>query len=649
MKECWTVSRPAKGLARLRTSPLRHVLILALDVAIAAASLWGALLLRFDGRILAEYADRIAEYLALLITVRTLSNVVLKLHRWSFRFSGLADGTRIGVAGLLGTGLFLVGAFLMQVRMPPRSVVVMELLLTTCAMTVLRFSPRLAWMYRADRRRVRKNGTLRTLIVGAGVAGDMLRRDLVQSDEHNYRVIGFVDDDRSKWGAIIGGIPVLGGIEGLPRFVKQHEIGTILIAIPRLAGSRIREILALCADLKVRFKILPVSFVYLRDRTSTSMLQDLSPEDLLPREQVTFSNSGASALLTGRTALVTGAAGSIGSEICLQLAHGGIGRLAMVDIDENGLYLLARKLEREAPLVPVNLEVADIRDRERMVRLLATIRPSDVFHAAAHKHVPLMEIAPGEAVKNNVVATRNLALAAHDNGVERFVYISTDKAVRPTSVMGASKRVGEMIVRSLAARSTTRFTAVRFGNVLGSAGSVVPLFREQIVAGGPVTVTHPDVRRYFMTIREAVGLVLKVGYGDYGALCVLDMGEQIKIVDLARHMITMAGLLPDEDIPITFIGLRPGEKLFEEVLTEDEERTVRVSEKILGVTSPRPPGDLDLRVDELATAADAGDVARVVSLLRVVVPSYTTPEGGSPAPRPAPSSQASDRAMGLGK
>ncbi len=633
----------------LRLSPVRHILLLGLDAVIAGSSLWLALLLRFEGRIRPEYADDVPRFLAILVFARIVSNVLLKLHRWSFRFSGLADGTRIGVAGLLGTGIFLVVAYLLQVQMPPRSVVVMELLLTTGAMTVLRFSPRLAWMYRADRRRVRKNGALRTLIVGAGVAGDMLRRDLAQSDEHNYRVIGFVDDDRSKWGAIIGGVPVIGGTSDLPKLVKQHDVGKVLIAIPRLEGARVREILGHCADLKVRFKILPLSFVYLRDHASASMLQDLSPEDLLGREQVEFSDTGQPSPLTNRSALVTGAAGSIGSEMCLQLARQGVARLLMVDVNENGLYLLARRLEREHPSLVVEAEVADIRDSRRMQSLLAACRPNDVFHAAAHKHVPLMEANPCEAIKNNVLPTRALALAAGTCGVDRFVYISTDKAVRPTSVMGASKRVGEMIVRSLAARSATRFCAVRFGNVLGSAGSVVPLFREQIGAGGPVTVTHPEVRRYFMTLREAVGLVLKAGYGDYGPLCVLDMGEQIRIVDLARHMITMAGLVPEMDIPIVFTGLRPGEKLFEELLTEDEERTARVSEKILGVACPPPPADLDLNVDAMASSAEAGDAARVLELLRVVVPSYTGPAGASHADRPFSSPGTGDRAIGAGE
>ncbi len=609
-------------LSWLRWNSSRYVLLLGLDGAIAAACLWFAFILRFEGNIREPYRGALPVLLVILVCSRVLANLLLRLHRWSFRFSGLPDGMRIGIAGVLGTGLFVIGGFLLQVQLPPRSTVVLELMLTTCAMAVLRFSPRLAWMYQADRRRVRRSGALRTLIIGAGVAGDMLRRDLAQSDEHNYRVIGFVDDDSAKWGAIIGGTPVLGGIPDLPRLVKQHEIEKVLIAIPRLEGWRIREILELCADLKVRFKILPLSFVYLRDRAGGSLLQDLSPEDLLPRPAVAFADSDESAMLGGRTVLVTGAAGSIGSEICAQLARGGIGRLVAVDINENGLYLMQRRLERECPQLQMVAEVADIRDKQRIRALLERHRPHDIFHAAAHKHVPLMEAAPCEAVKNNILATRDLATAADACGVERFVYISTDKAVRPTSVMGASKRVGEMIVRALAARSRTRCCAVRFGNVLGSAGSVVPLFREQIAAGGPVTVTHPEVQRYFMTIGEAVGLVLQAGYGGYGALCVLDMGEQLKIVDLAKHMITMTGSVPGVDIPIVFTGLRPGDKLYEELLTEDEEQTYRGSHRIMVARCPQPPLDLDERLDALAEAAAAEDSGAVLRLLRGLVPSF---------------------------
>ncbi len=630
----------------LRVSPVRHATLLLVDATIATAALWLAMLLRFEGSIREPYRSAVPVLAAILVGSRVVANVLLRVHRWSFRFSGLADGARIGIAGLLGTGLFLVGVFLLQVQHPPRSTVVLELLLSTCAMTVLRFSPRLAWGYQADRRRVRRNGTVRALILGAGATGDMLRRDLAQSDEHNYQVIGFVDDDRSKLGGIIGGIPVLGRVQDLPKLVEQHDVGRVLIAIPRLEGGRIREILGLCAGLNVRFKILPLSFVYLRDRVSAAMLQDLSPEDLLPREPVTFSDGVDGFPVQGRTVLVTGAAGSIGSEICVQLARTEVGRLVAVDINENALYLLTRRFERESPAAPLITEVADIRDRQRMRGLLETYRPHDVFHAAAHKHVPLMESAPCEAVKNNIVALRELAAATDACGVERFVFISTDKAVRPAGVMGASKRVGEMLIRSLAERSKTRFCAVRFGNVLGSAGSVVPLFREQIAAGGPVTVTHPEVRRYFMTIGEAVGLVLKAGYGDYGPLCVLDMGEQINIVELAKHMITMAGFVPGADIPIVFTGLRPGEKLYEELLTEEEERTFRVSKRILVVRSPEPPGDLEAHLDALADAAAAEDHRNVVRLLRGLVPSFQEiPSPGSPAERDDRAGQPSPRVM----
>jgi FlaA1/EpsC-like NDP-sugar epimerase len=375
-----------------------------------------------------------------------------------------------------------------------------------------------------------------------------------------------------------------------------------------------------------------VSFAYLNDRVAASMLQELSPDDLLPREVIRFSDADGEPRSAGRVVLVTGAAGSIGSEICRQVLEGRVARLVMIDMNENELYLQARRFERDFSEAAVAAEVADIRDSGRVRALFDRYRPQDVFHAAAHKHVPLMEWAPGEAVKNNVLGTRHVAEAAHEYGAERFVYISTDKAVRPTSVMGASKRVGEKIVRCMARKSKTRFCAVRFGNVLGSSGSVVPLFREQIAEGGPVTVTDPEVRRYFMTISEAVGLVLRAGYGDYGELCVLDMGEQIRILDLARHMITMVGKVPDVDIAIEFTGLRPGEKLYEELLTEEEESTSSVAHKIFVASSPPVRRDLEERLGELGEAAHAEDHQRVLALLRGLVPSYATPAVAAPAP-----------------
>jgi FlaA1/EpsC-like NDP-sugar epimerase len=607
-------------------SPWRHVLLLAVDGALAAGSLWLAFFLRFEGEVPSPYARTVPQLLAVLVVGRLFSVALFRAHRWSFRLSGLADGIRVAKAGVVGTLLFLAGLYVFQLKVPPRSVLVMELLMSLAAMAAVRFSPRYAQVAMLDWGRGRHNGgPLRTLIVGAGAAGEGLLRDLQRSEEHNYRIVGFVDDDVSKHGVLVGDRPVLGSIDDLPRLIAEHRIGKVLIAIPRLPAVRVRHILSLCSQSNVRFKILPVSFVYLQERVSGSLLQDLTPEDLLPREPVSFSDGYRSLDLRARTALVTGGAGSIGSEISEQLIKAGLGRLVIVDINENNLYLLQRRLERMRADATVIAEVADLRDRGRVTALFQRYRPHDVFHAAAHKHVPLMEAAPCEAVKNNIVATRIAAEAAIAVGSERFVFISTDKAVRPSSVMGASKRVGEMLVRALGQRSKTRFCAVRFGNVLGSAGSVVPIFREQLEAGGPITVTHPEVRRYFMTIGEAVGLVLKAAYGDYGELCVLDMGEQIRILDLARHMITMTGRVPDVDVKIEFTGLRPGEKLFEELLTEEEEKTSQVAHKVFVASSPAPPLDLLERIDELAAAAAAEDARRVVRLLRELVPSYGKP------------------------
>jgi FlaA1/EpsC-like NDP-sugar epimerase len=378
------------------------------------------------------------------------------------------------------------------------------------------------------------------------------------------------------------------------------------------------------------------------------MLDDLAPEDLLPRKPVEFDRGELRRLVTGRRALVTGAGGSIGGEICRQLVHYGVRQLVMVDMNENELYLRARRIAEEQPQVDVRAEVADVREPARVARLGDRYRPEYVFHAAAHKHVPLMEEAPEEAVKNNVFGTLNVARMADACGAKRFVLISTDKAVNPSSVMGATKRVAELVVRDLARASRTRMTAVRFGNVLGSAGSVVPLFKEQIARGGPVTVTHPDCTRYFMTIPEAVGLVLVSGLADYGELCVLEMGAPIKVDELARLMIALSGHVAGSDIKIVYTGLRPGEKLAEEVLTEEEEQAHAVRDRVRIAKSPPPPQDLLLRLAELRRLAETGDRETILSALRVLVPTYRPGSGAEPAHLPAARAAASVSAAGGG-
>jgi FlaA1/EpsC-like NDP-sugar epimerase len=613
-----------KWFAMLRHWLLRPVLLLALDGAIAAFSFWLAMLLRFEGSITETYSATLPAFALLLVSQRILTNVSFRIHHWSFRFSGLTDAARVAAAALAGTGVFLGTIYFLRLSGPPRSVVVLELLLTTLGMLAIRFAPRLATTYVSDWVRTQKPSSLRTVIVGAGSAGEMLLRDLRRIQKHDYLVLGFVDDDPAKQRLIVGGKSVLGTTHELGELARKHRVGQVLIAIAHLDGRRVREILSVCADQNIRFKILPVSFLEHDRQDVAAFMQDLTPEDLLPRDPVVFEDTPE---LQGRNVLVTGAAGSIGSEICVQLAASGVNELTLVDMNENGMYMLSHRLARERPDTKVLIEVADIRDPRRMLTLLQRHRPHDVFHAAAHKHVPLMEAAPCEAVKNNILGTRNVAEAAHAAEAERFIYISTDKAVRPSSVMGTCKRVGEFIVRELAERSMTRFCAVRFGNVLGSAGSVVSIFREQIAAGGPVQVTHLDVRRFFMTIPEAVALVLKAGYSEHGELCVLDMGEQLRIDELARNMITMSGFVPEVDIAIEYTGLRPGEKLYEELLTEEEEETRAVNHKILVATCPPPCADLLKQVGELAEAAAMEDENRVLRLLCQLVPSYTHFDG----------------------
>ncbi len=612
------------ALSKIRSRPRRTV-ILAADATIAACALVGALLLRFSRGEAEQFRDQLPELLVLLIASRLACNLFFRLHRWSFRYSGLADGARIAMSGVSGTAVFVFWLwFLMPGTLPDlgRAVLALESLLSTLAMTMIRFAPRLALTYHAELLRGRRSEAVPTLIVGAGSAGEMLLRALQRSDAYDYRIVGFVDDEPTKRGRVVGGKSVLGGVADLPELVERHRIRQVLIAIAQLPAHRVREILELGTHLHLSFKILPFSVRDLHEQSASSMLQDLTPEDLLDREEITFSHEREASFLGGGLQLVAGAAGSIGSEVCAQLLEAGARRLVMLDIDENGLYLLKRRLDRDYPdraLVP---EVADIRDVVRLKTVFARHRPVDVFHAAARKQVPLMEGAPGEAVKTNVFGTLHLARVAAEMGVERLVYMSTDKAVRPVSVMGASKRLGEMLMRRLDEDSPTRFSVVRFGNVLDSAGSVVPLFREQIEAGGPVTVTHPEARRYFMTISEAVGVALRAAYGGYGRLCVLEMGEPIRIAELARLMITMSGRAPDVDVPITYVGLRPGEKIDEELVAPEEAVVRRIDSKICVVESPPPAEALLAEIEQLRLAAAADDHEAVLRWLRCLVPDY---------------------------
>jgi FlaA1/EpsC-like NDP-sugar epimerase len=646
----------------------RYLFILLLDTALICTAWYTAFILRFEGRIPADNLVQLRRYLPLLLAVRLPLHFALGVHRWSFRFSGLYEAVRLILTSVTGSALFTALFYFIQRGVidvtvgPPRLVIVIEFFLTTTLLGVFRFTPRLAHAWFLDRRRSRSGLMVRTIIVGAGSAGELLLRDLYRSDEHSYDVVGFVDDDPLKRGTSIGGRPVLGTLDQLASVVRSRGVERLLFAIPRLPAARLREVLGSCADLKLNYKILPVSFAYLQDRVASAMLQDLSPEDLLPRHPQGVVTEEMLGLIRGRRVLVTGAGGSIGSEICRQLAAYAPASLVLMDINENELYFLYRHLRQQYPDVAVSAEVADVRDRARLLQLGQHHRPQDVFHAAAHKHVPLMEYAPEEAVKNNIVGCVNVTEMAGAVGTERFVLISTDKAVNPSSVMGASKRAAELVLWHQARRwKGTTFTAVRFGNVLGSAGSVVPLFKKQIAAGGPVTVTHEDCRRYLMTIPEAVGLVLVAGLGRLGDLCILEMGEPMLIRELARLMITMSGLVPGEDIQIVYTGLRPGEKLDEQLMTEDEARHSRkIREMIRVIDGVSSRADLLDRIDAMEMLARAGDRQRVIAALCDLVPEFipdpscapesvtAQPVPGTPKSVGAPSSGAALSPAGAG-
>ncbi len=429
---------------------------------------------------------------------------------------------------------------------------------------------RFAWrIYRDGYLKDNKEKT-RTLIIGAGGAGTLVCRNIQQYKETEMHPVAFIDDDISKQNLEVLGLPVAGGVDDISRVVKEYEVEQIVIAIPSLKKKELQRIYEECQKTKVKTQILPSVEGLLTGKVSVKQFRDVQVEDLLGREPVELDTDKIGKKLTGKTILVTGAGGSIGSEICRQVYKFEPATLILLGHGENSIYSIEMELNQLSGLTSIVTEIADVQDRERMFAVMEKHRPDVVYHAAAHKHVPLMERNPHEAVKNNVIGTKNTAEASDAAGVASFVMVSTDKAVNPTSVMGATKRIAEMIVQHMDKVSQTKFVAVRFGNVLGSRGSVIPHFKKQIEAGGPVTVTHPEMERYFMTIPEASRLVLQAGsLAEGGEVFVLDMGEPVKIVDLARNLIKLSGFT-EKEMEIIYSGMRPGEKLFEELLGEDE-------------------------------------------------------------------------------
>ncbi|MDV2684415.1 nucleoside-diphosphate sugar epimerase/dehydratase [Alkalihalophilus lindianensis] len=489
------------------------------------------------------------------------------------------------------TGIFKAVTFSVLLTAVAQFILIQDVYFRTLAVTwmmhiLLIGGSRFSWRLYRDTYIKPKLGGKRTLIIGAGSAGTMVARQLRNSNEADLDPIGFIDDDKNKCHLEILDLPVLGNIKEIEKLVNEYSIEHIIIAIPSLGRQAMNEIIAQCTKTKVKTQVLPKMEDLITGDVEVNQFRDVEVEDLLGREPVELDIEGIADYITSKTILVTGAGGSIGSEVCRQIARFSPKELVLLGHGENSIYAIEMELRRNLPDLHISTEIADIQDREKIFTIMATRKPHVIFHAAAHKHVPLMERNPEEAVKNNVLGTKNVAEAASAANVNTFVMISTDKAVNPTSVMGSTKRIAEMIVQHMDMISETRFVAVRFGNVLGSRGSVIPLFKDQIKNGGPVTVTDPEMVRYFMTIPEASRLVLQAGsLAQGGEVFVLDMGEPVKIVDLARNLIRLSGYT-EEEIPIVFTGMRPGEKMFEELLGKDEVHDEQVYPKIYRGKTP---------------------------------------------------------------
>ncbi len=551
-----------------------------------------------------------------------------KFHNQTWRRIGTRDLLSLIQGVSLGTLVLASTAFFLRPHLNiPRSIPLLDGALALLMLGAVRLAARVLFEQSQARIASRRKTSQRVLIVGAGEAGTMLAREMLRHPEAGLLPVGFLDDDPAKQHQKIMGIPVLGPISSLPQVAASTHADEVLIAVPSAPGKVVRRVVELSQKAGIRHRIVPGIYEILSGKVAISQIRDVDVEDLLRREPVQLDTAEIAHYLEGRTVLVTGAGGSIGSEIVRQVARFRPRRIILLGRGENSLYQIERELGQSWPELNWRTVVADVRDREKMRYVFTTYAPEVVFHAAAHKHVPMMEANPDEAVFNNVGGTKNVVELALEHGVERFVNISTDKAVNPTSVMGASKRVAEYLVQWAAqrARPGQAFVSVRFGNVLGSRGSVIPLFKEQIARGGPVTVTHQDMTRYFMTIPEAAQLVLQAGgLGDNGAVYVLDMGEPVRIADLARDLIRLSGLEPGADIEIIYTGIRPGEKLFEELLTA-EEGTEASKHSHIFVAKGNASG-LEERlvlIEELFNAAHRRDPAEIRAVFKRLVPTFS--------------------------
>jgi FlaA1/EpsC-like NDP-sugar epimerase len=610
-----------------RLTRFSRPILWALQLAAFLASGVAAFLLRFDFAIPNSYVRPLLLALCAWSVAKLIAFRVLDMGKGWWRYVTVQDLLRLGAANLLGSAIALAALLIITPQGVPRSVYILDFILCSALTAGMRLAVRLA----ADFSNIHRSaGKKRTLIYGAGDAGVTLLREIRQNPALSYDVVGFIDDDAKKTGSLIYRVKVFGEVSVLPDVVKAQSVETILIAMPSATGAQMTRILQRCQEAGVSYKTVPGLAEVIESNALASQIRDVAVEDLLGRNPVRLEQIAISAKLENQVVLVTGAAGSIGSELCRQIARFRPRAIVGYEIAETALFHLDQEMRRAFPEITFHPEIGSIQNPQRLADVLQRHSPSILYHAAAYKHVPMMEAHIFEAVENNIFGTWNVALAAARCGVSDFVMISSDKAVRPTSVMGLTKRVAELLMQSLQhsapdfAGTATCYVAVRFGNVLGSNGSVIPIFKSQIARGGPVTVTHPEMRRYFMTIPEASQLVLQASsMGSGGEVFVLDMGQPVRIVDLARNLILLSGLRPDHDIRIEFTGPRPGEKLYEELSTLDEETLATCHEKIkIFDGNGLPPDGMIPHLEALRRYCEDRDARALILHLKDLVPDY---------------------------
>ena len=595
-------------------------LLLIVDVITIIGVALISLLIRFDGYITPHYMQQMVDALPIMVISYIVMLLSMHLYTRIWRYAGMREMVAVLIATTLGAGLFYTGMYVFDKSLP-RSIYLISWILSTGVIGIGRMVLHYIAM-RYGGKQSTDADMVNTLIIGAGDAGATIAREIERYHKRSRKVIGFIDDDEAKFNRLMGGVRILGNRHDIPSIVKENKVKEIIIAMPSVTRNEIRNIMEICSPLKCKVNTLPGMYQLLDDEVLVSHLHPVSIEDLLERDEVRLDMDIVEHYIRDKVVLVTGAGGSIGSEICRQIMRVGPKMLLLLGHGENSIYLINQELKniyKDGPIIPI---IADIRDKQQLDQIFTQYNPQVVFHAAAHKHVPLMEIQPMAAVLNNIYGTRNVADVAGRYGVERFVMISTDKAVNPTSVMGATKRVAEKVIISMNDTYDTKYITVRFGNVLGSRGSVIPLFKKQIEAGGPVTVTDPEMTRYFMTIPEASQLVLQAGaMGKGGEVFLLDMGEPVKIIDLARNMIRLSGLEPDKDIHIKITGLRPGEKKYEELLTSEEGTNRTNHTKIFEAALDTV--DRDWLMEKIGTFDSCETDMDVIGVLQDIIPTYT--------------------------